>query len=92
MGYPESVLTKGRKGRLEVRRLLSKGKFVKYDYTDPETGKPLEKGKFSIILKGEKEEHYYLIPLKGRFLAIPQKAKGKRKFWDTGEKRAVSLS
>ncbi len=84
MEYPQSVLTKDRKGNPEVRNLLSKGTFVKYNYTDPKTGKPMEGGKFSIILKDKtgKEEHYFIIPLKGRFLAIPQKEEKNRKVWD----------
>lgn len=90
MQYPEEVLTKDKKGNLEVRTLVGKGKFVKYDYRDPKTGKILENGKFSIILKTKDgEEHYYMIPIKGKFLAIPIKEENKRKVWDG--KKAVDL-
>jgi outer membrane lipoprotein-sorting protein len=91
MEYPKEVLTKNKKGEYEVRLLVSKGKYVKYQYMDPKTGKIVENGKFSIIMKSESgEEHLYLIPMKGRFLAIPVKDEKKhRKVWD-GEK-AVEL-
>lgn len=94
MKYPESVLTKNRKGEVEVRRLLDKGSFVKYDYIYPGTGKQAEKGKLSIILKTpEGEEHYFLIPLKGgRFLAVkPKEDKAGRKIWNPGKKKAVGI-
>ncbi len=95
MGYPEDVITHDRKGNPEVRMLVYRGKFVRYQYTDPKTGKLLENGKFSIILKNEKgkEEHIYLIPLpNSRFLAVwPKQEEKKRKVWDKGKKKAVSL-
>lgn len=34
-------------------------------------------------------EHYYMIPMKGRFLAIPIKEDKERKIWDG--KKAVKL-
>ena len=84
--YPESVLTDGKGGKPEVRSLVSSGSFVKYNYIDPESGKLLENGKFSIVLKPGKEgkeEHYFMIPMKGRFLAIPDKSTTKDRYvWD----------
>ncbi len=91
--FPKSVLTKNQKGEIEVRRLIDKGKFIRYDYIYPETGKQAEKGKFSIILRNDegKETHLFLIPLKGgRFLAvIPKEGKKERKVWDG--KKAVDV-
>ncbi|MFQ6020681.1 MAG: hypothetical protein ACE5J4_01510 [Candidatus Aenigmatarchaeota archaeon] len=91
MQYPESVLTKNRKGDTEVRWLIDKGKFVRYNYRDPKTKKILENNKFSLIIKNSKgkEEHFYMIPLKGKFLTIPIKDKKKRKVWDG--KKSVKL-
>ncbi len=93
MNYPDSVLTKNKKGQTEVRWLLRKGTFVEYNYRNPKTGKVLEKGKRSIILKsGKEEEHYFIIPLKQRnkfLLIIPNEEKQERKVWD-GE-RAVTI-
>lgn len=84
MEYPEDVLTRNQRGEKEVRNLLSKGEFVKYNYTDPKTGKIKEGGKFSLVLKSkEGKEHYFMIPVKGgRFLVIPQKVSGLKKVWD----------
>ena len=84
MEYPESVLTKNQKGEAEVRNLLERGEFFRYNYTDPKTGKVMESGKTSIILKsGKGEQHLFLIPLKGsRMLAIEDREKKPRSVWD----------
>jgi hypothetical protein len=91
MKYPESVLTKNQKGEIEIRNLLERGEFIKYNYADPETGKIMKSGKFSIILKSDKgEQHIFLIPIKGnRFLAIEDKEKKPRQVWDG--KKAVDV-
>jgi hypothetical protein len=83
--YPQSVLTKNKKGEAEVRQLLKRGRFVLYRYLDPETGRPAENGKMRLFLKSDKEEGYFLIPLKqgGRFLALKAGRRGKEiKLWD----------
>ena len=49
MKYPKEVLTKNN----EVRVLEEKGTYIKYTYLDPETGKEIKKGKYSLILKSE---------------------------------------
>jgi hypothetical protein len=84
MKYPDSVTTKNRKGLTEVRNLIARGKFVKYNYTSPETGKEMENGKFSIVLKGDdgKEEHFFMIPAGARLLAIRDKDTKPRKVWN----------
>ncbi len=84
MEYPGSVLTRNKKGETEVRNLLERGEFVLYNYTDPETGKTVESGKTSLILKSNRgEQHLFLIPLKeGRFLAVVDREKKVRHVWD----------
>ncbi|MBM3304270.1 MAG: hypothetical protein FJY76_04165 [Candidatus Aenigmarchaeota archaeon] len=85
MKYPESVLTRNRKGGVEVRRLLSRGSFVKYDYILADSGRVSEGGKFSVILKSDdgKDEHYFMIPVAGgRWMAIPEKGAKERKVWN----------
>ena len=85
MDYPESVLTKNKKGETELRFLVRRGTFTEYDYRNPETGQVLEKGKRSIILKSEGNDiHYFMIPIKeDRFLTIiPKDEKPGRKVWD----------
>ena len=61
---------------------------------DPKTGKIIEKGKFSIILKTpKKEEHLYLIPINtGRALVIYPKSEPKqRKVWNKAAKKAENI-
>ena len=91
MEYPEPVLTRNRKGEPEVRNLLERGEFFRYNYTDPRTGKVMESGKTSIILKSDKgERHLFLIPVKGgRMLAIEDREKKARSVWDG--KKAVKV-
>jgi hypothetical protein len=86
--YPETVLTKDKKGNLEVRNLFSRGKFVMYDYRDTKTFKQVESNKKKICLKDEEGKiiEYYIIPLKAgnrSLLITPDKAEEKvRKVWN----------
>lgn len=94
MEYPESVITKDRKGNKEVRLLIDKGTFVRYKYMDPKTGKIVEKGKYSIILQAPKgEEHLYIIPIKGdRALVVyPKSEAEERKVWNKDKKKAEPI-
>jgi len=91
MKFGEDVLTKDRKGNLEVRNLVSRGKFVLYDYRDPKTFKQVESSKRKLYLK---DEEFYLIPLKGeRWLMIkPKVPEDKvRKVWNDKTKKEESL-
>ena len=38
--FPEEVLTRLKKGELEVRWLNDRGRYVGYNYLDPETSEP----------------------------------------------------
>jgi hypothetical protein len=85
MKYPESVLTKNKKGEVEVRSFLRRGEFVEYQYLDPSTGKTAENGKIKLVLKsGGKEESCFIIPLgqKDKFLFLKQEGKVEGKLWD----------
>ena len=84
MEYPGSVLTKNRKGDTEVRNLIDRGEFVRYNYVHPETGTVMESGKISLVLKSSRgEQHIFLVPLRdGRFIAIADKEKKVRHAWD----------
>ena len=93
--YPEGVLTKDRKGNVEVRNLVSKGKFLMYDYRHPETFKQVESNKLKLYLKdAEGKKGFYLIPLKGnRFLMIEAK-EGKhpeRKVWNEKKNKEENI-
>ncbi|HKZ89334.1 MAG TPA: hypothetical protein VJ300_03650 [Thermoplasmata archaeon] len=92
MPYPEEVLTRTKKGEVEVRALVDRGRYVRYRYLHPETGAPMEGGKVKLVLISEAAttEEYFIIPTKSkRDLLIPAPDKGARKIWDGT--RAVDL-
>jgi hypothetical protein len=92
--YPESVLTANKKGDLEVRNLVSRGKFVMYDYRNPESFKQVESKKLKLYLRySEDSKGFFLIPLKGkRFLMIEaRKDNEERKVWNEKKKREEKL-
>ena len=90
--FPDEVLTRTKKGELEVRSLLDRGRYVRYNYLHPGTGEPMEGGKAKLVLLGDsgKREEYFIIPTRSkRDLLIPAVEKGNRKVWDGT--RAVDL-
>jgi hypothetical protein len=83
--FPEEVLTRTKRGEIEVRSLIDRGRYVRYNYLDPETGQPTEGGKVRLVLLSEsgKAEEFFIIPTKsGRDLLIRAAEKGARKIWD----------
>lgn len=89
MKYPDEVLTKSKKGRIEVRKLIDRGSFVRYEYIDPESGERSE-NKIKLVLLSDKEEEFFIIPMRdGRMLMLPAESRGERRLWD-GE-RVVDL-
>jgi hypothetical protein len=95
--YPESVLTKDKKGNLEIRNLTSRGQFVMYDYRDLNTFRQVESSKRKLYLKDKdgKTEEYYIISLKNgnrSLLITPEKPEGKeRKLWNDKTKKEEDL-
>lgn len=90
--FPEEVLTRTKKGEVEVRSMIDRGRFVRYRYLDPETGEAMEGGKVKLVLVPEsgRTEEYFIIPTKSkRDILIPASEKGARKVWDGS--RAVDL-
>ena len=90
--YPDDVLTRTKKGELEVRSLIDRGRYVRYNYLDPDTGAPMEGGKVKLVLVSEsgRTEEFFVIPTKSRRdLMIPAPEKGARKVWDGS--RAVDV-
>ena len=85
--YPEEVLTKSKKGKTEVRSLVDSGKFVRYEYLDPETGKRSENKVKIVLYNGEDYEEYFVIPLKQKNKSLLLKAEKKpnRKLWRNGK-------
>lgn len=83
--YPEEVLTRTKKGELEVRSLVDRGRYARYRYLHPDTGEPMEGGKLKLVLMADSGavEEYFVVPTKSkRDLLIPAPEKGARKVWD----------
>lgn len=83
--FPDEVLTKTKKGEVEVRSLIDRGRYVRYHYLHPETGEPMEGGKVKLVLISEsgRAEEFFIIPTKSkRDLLLPAAEKGARKIWD----------
>lgn len=90
--FPAEVITRTKRGDIEVRSLLDRGRYVRYNYLHPETGEPMEGGKTKLVLISDsgRPEEYFIIPTKSkRSLLIPAAEKGARKVWDGT--RAVDL-
>jgi len=90
--FPEAVLTRTKQGELEVRSLIDRGRYVRYNYLHPDTGRPMEGGKVKLVLVADNErvEEFFVIPTKSkRDLLIPAPEKGARKVWDGS--KAVDL-
>ena len=83
--FPDDVLTTTKKGEIEVRSLLDRGRYVRYRYLHPDTGEPMEGGKMKLVLVSEDgaTQEFFVIPTSGRRdLLIPAAEKGARKIWD----------
>lgn len=86
MRFSESVLTKGKSGKLEVRALESRGSYVMCRYLDPETLKLADK-KIKLSLRDEKGDvkEYFVIPLrdsKRSLLISAEKEEKDRTIWN----------
>lgn len=88
MQYPKEVLTKNQ----EVRVLEERGTYTKYTYMDPNTKKPIKKGKYSLILESESsKKHLFIIPLKGKSLIVKEEIdQEKRKIYDKGSNKTIN--
>ena len=83
--FPEEVLTRTKKGEIEVRSLIDRGRYVRYNYLHPERGEPMEGGKVKLVLipeSGEPQEFFIIATRSNRNLMIPAAEKGARKVWD----------
>src|SRR5213079_3011332 len=80
--FPSEVLTRTKNGEVEVRSLIDRGRYVRYNYLDPETGESMEGGKVKLVLLSDagRTEEYFIIPTKSkRDLLIPASEKGARR-------------
>jgi len=93
--FPEEVYTITKKGKTLVRNLIGRGKFVCYDYRDPDTFEKAENGKIRIFLRDEKTGKlysYFLIPLKNkRWLAIEADTSEGKTLWNEEKGKAEDL-
>jgi len=90
--FPAEVLTRTKRGEVEVRSLIDRGRYVRYRYLHPDTGEAMEGGKVKLVLLSDSgyTEEYFIIPTKSkRDLLIPAAEKGARKVWDG--KKAIDL-
>jgi hypothetical protein len=95
MEFPEAVMTRSKKGKLEIRTLESRGSFVICKYFDSSTLK-LADTKRKLILRSEKGEltEYFIVPLKDprRALLISSRPDEKeRQIWNESDKRAEEI-
>ena len=93
---PEQVLAVSKKGKVEVRALVRRGKFVLIEYLDPETMERTE-DKYKLVLLGDDGvvEEYFILPLKQanrRLMVIPREKKGdKLMVWNREAQRAEPM-
>lgn len=95
MQFPESVLTRSKKGKLEVRGLDHRGRYVMCKYLDPKTMK-LADAKRKLILEDEEGKifEYFIIPLKGSnrsLLISPETEEKDRQVWNTKLEEAEEI-
>ena len=95
LDFPETVLTKGKKGKLEVRGLDHRGHYVMCKYLDPKTAK-LADTKRKLTLKDEEGRifEYFIIPLKDprRALLISAETEEKdRQVWNDKNRKAEEM-
>jgi len=93
--FPEEVLTKTKKGKIEVRNLIARGKFVWYDYRNPESYENEESGKSRLFLKDEEGNVYsfFVIPLKekGKYLMLEAEKEEDKKIWNNKKRQVEDL-
>ena len=93
--YPESVLTENRSGKVEVRTLKSKGRFVIAEYRDPETNEISDKKKKLVLRKEDGEtEEFFIIPMDQEnkdLLITPKEKSGEYEFWDKDNEKVEEI-
>jgi len=95
MEFPGSVVTRSKRGKLEIRTLESRGSFVICKYLDSKTLKPADRKK-KLMLRSESGElvEYFIVPLKdpSRALLIASRPDEKeRQIWNRSEQHAEEI-
>ena len=92
MDIPKEVLTETKKGKKEIRWLISRGKFSWYEYRDSKNLKKVGKSRIFLKSKDGDIKSFFLIPLKdGRMLAIEADTDENKKVWNDKIKKAEKL-
>lgn len=95
MSYPDSVLTKGKKDKLEIRALDSRGQYVMCAYLDPKTMKPADQ-KRKLILKSADGHltEFFIIPLSDSKRSLLVKSEPEEKeiqLWNAKSSKAEEI-
>ncbi|MCS7123209.1 MAG: hypothetical protein RMJ17_01370 [Candidatus Aenigmarchaeota archaeon] len=94
MVFPLSVITKTKKGKIEVRNLVERGFYVIYDYRNLDDFK-ISENKQKIVLKNSKNQikSFFIFPLKekGKFLLVETENKEDIKVWNDELKKEENL-
>jgi hypothetical protein len=95
MDLPETVLTKGKGGKIEVRAVDSRGCYVICKYLDPKTLKSADpKRKLMLKDANGKVLEYFIIPLKDAkraLLLIAQSEEKERELWNEALGKAEGI-
>jgi hypothetical protein len=95
MELPETVVTKSKGGRIEVRALDSRGSYTMCKYLDPKTMKPADqKRKLTLKDIDGKVLEYFIIPLKNtkRSLLLTAEPEDKeRQAWNEKLRKAEDI-
>jgi hypothetical protein len=93
--FPETVLTKGKKGKLEVRSLDSRGDYTLCKYLDPRTMKTVDaKRKLMLRESNGNVTEYFIIPLKDPKRALLVSSESEEKdlqVWNETVQRAEDI-
>jgi hypothetical protein len=95
MEFPETVLTTGKRGKLEIRTLESRGRYVICKYLDPETMKLADaKRKLMLFDEDGRTLEYFIVPFKDskRSLLIPSLPDAREKqIWNETQGRPEEI-
>ncbi|MFN3527857.1 MAG: hypothetical protein ACK4YO_02000 [Candidatus Altarchaeaceae archaeon] len=91
MEFPKEVITKTKKGKVEVRCLISRGEYVIYGYKK-ENGNFENKQRIFLKDKNNNIESYFIIPMKdGRKILINAEKDTEIFIWNENEKKVEKL-
>ena len=92
MDIPKDVIAETKKGKKEVRWLVSRGEFVWYEYRDVKDLKKVGKSRIFLKSKDGEIKSFFLIPLKDeKMLAIEADKDENKKIWNDKTKKVEDL-